>query len=117
MKKLVLSVILVIVLAGAFATVAKSAEQIEKAETVAYRKSCEETFLAESRALLTEMGYENCGVTLNRVGLEEGSWEYTLQIHHKRILKADSDKQEKIAARLKETEILKGCGTVEISFF
>lgn len=50
-----------------------------------YYQAAEQAYIKEIRNLLEEKGYSNSGVTMNRVIEEDGTREYTVTIHHRRI--------------------------------
>lgn len=50
-----------------------------------YYQAAELAYIKEIRNLLEEKGYSNSGVTMNRVIEEDGTREYTVTIHHRRI--------------------------------
>ena len=50
-----------------------------------YYKQMEQEYVTQVRGYLQGEGYENSGVALTKVLYEDGSREYTLNVHHKRI--------------------------------
>ncbi len=61
----------------------------------------EQEYAARVSSLLEEKGYCNSGITMNRVTQEDGSREYTVTIHHRRINRLDAGERD---ALLKECE-------------
>ena len=70
--------------------------------------SVDETFFEEMerdyvyrvRQYLDAEGYCNSGVTLTKVLLEDGSREYTLNVHHRRFGKLEQAKQDELKSML-----------------
>lgn len=86
MKKVALAVIVILVIFYGAAGVVKSSENRELEAAKEYRESCEKVFISDVRELLTKAGYDNCGINLSRVGDYESGWEYTVRIHHHKLL-------------------------------
>ncbi len=61
-----------------------------------YYRALEQEYVKEIRKLLAERGYCNSGVTMNRVVQEDGSRQYTITIHHRRITQLDEEQQEEL---------------------
>ena len=61
-----------------------------------YYRAMEQEYVKEIRKLLTERGYCNSGVTMNRVVQEDGSRQYTVTIHHRRITRLDEEQQNEL---------------------
>ncbi|MDE7404890.1 MAG: hypothetical protein K2M81_07280, partial [Lachnospiraceae bacterium] len=53
-------------------------------------------YVKKIRKLLTERGYCNSGVTMNRVVQEDGSRQYTVTIHHRRIMQLNEEQQKEL---------------------
>lgn len=45
----------------------------------------EEDYTQQLKSVLTDKGYRNAGITMTKIYQTDGSREYTVQIHHKRI--------------------------------
>ena len=58
-----------------------------------YYRQMEKEYVEWVRSYLQEEGYGNSGVTLTKVLYEDGSREYTLNVHHKRIDKLSESEQ------------------------
>ncbi|MDE5907785.1 MAG: hypothetical protein K2H52_03430 [Lachnospiraceae bacterium] len=69
-----------------------------------YYSTLEQEYVSEICNLLEERGYRNSGVTMNRVLQEDGSRQYTVTIHHRRIMKLDLNQQK---------ELLDACGMID----
>lgn len=65
-----------------------------------FYKKMEQDYVMQVREYLNEEGYNNSGVTLTKVFFEDGSREYTLNIHHKRIEKLTDVQREKLKQQL-----------------
>lgn len=67
-----------------------------------YYKQMEKEYVTQVKSYLQEEGYENSGVTLTKVLYEDGSREYTLNVHHKRIDKLSESEQNALRNTLEE---------------
>lgn len=67
-----------------------------------YYKQMEKEYVKQVRNYLQEEGYENSGVTLTKVLFEDGSREYTLNVHHKRIDKLPESERNALRDTLAE---------------
>lgn len=50
-----------------------------------FYEELEEDYVLRLREMLGNKGYFNAGITMTKIYQEDGSREYTVQIHHKRI--------------------------------
>ncbi len=50
-----------------------------------YYEELEEDYVVRLREMLGNKGYSNAGITMTKIYQADGSREYTVQIHHKRI--------------------------------
>ncbi|MBD5549159.1 MAG: hypothetical protein HDQ97_17530 [Lachnospiraceae bacterium] len=69
-----------------------------------YYHALEQEYIREIHELLEERGYCNSGVTMNRVIQEDGSRQYIVTIHHRRIAKLNQNQQK---------ELLNECGMID----
>ncbi|MCM1091674.1 MAG: hypothetical protein NC092_10825 [Butyrivibrio sp.] len=60
-------------------------ENLQNQEKEQWYREREGKLLSDTREYLSEKGFHNSGVTLNRVVDEDGSRAYTFTIHHARI--------------------------------
>lgn len=67
-----------------------------------YYRQAEKEYVKEVRSFLQEAGYENSGVTLTKLLCEDGTREYTLSVHHKRIGNLSLSGQEVLRQMLTE---------------
>ena len=68
-------------------------------------KQVEKEYVTQVKSYLQKEGYENSGVILTKVIYEDGSREYTLSVHHKRILKLSEFERESLCEALKNCAI------------
>lgn len=54
-----------------------------------YYKAIEQTYVEGVRDKLDGRGFKNAGISLTKVVDEDGAFEYTVSIHHRRIDKMD----------------------------
>ena len=98
----IITALLVLIAAmGISATVISQDKGMSKVEQQ-YYKEMEKEYVKDLRALLANKGYSNSGVTMNRVINEDGSMEYLVTIHHKRISKLDNTDRQKLVAECNE---------------
>lgn len=65
-----------------------------------YYREQEKVLLQEAKEYLTELGFQNSGVTLTRVVDEEGKRDYTFTIHHGKIDRMSEEERAKLAELL-----------------
>lgn len=70
------------------------------AEPESYYRQQEKALVQEARDYLNQAGFQNSGVTLNRVVDADGSIEYTMTIHHGKIDKMDEASRESLKKEL-----------------
>lgn len=58
-----------------------------------YYEEVEEDYVVRLRELLGNKGYSNAGITMTKIYQTDGSREYTVQIHHKRIDRLGADER------------------------
>ncbi len=116
MRKIVVAVVVVLVVFFGATGVAKSAENREAAEACKAREEGEAAFVTEVRMMLTEAGYENCGINLSRVGDAENGWEYTVRIHHRK-LENNVDSREVLGLKIARMADWDACDALNVEFF
>ena len=50
-----------------------------------YYEALEDAYTLRMRTLLSDKGYHNAGITMTKIYEADGSREYTVQIHHRKI--------------------------------
>lgn len=76
-------------------------EDIQRTEKECWYREREAVLLADTREYLSDAGFCNSGVTLNRVVDEEGVRSYTFTIHHRRIDCMDEAGRQRLCGELK----------------
>lgn len=100
----IITALLVLIAAmGISATVISQDKGMSKVEQQ-YYKEMEREYVKDLRTLLANKGYSNSGVTMNRIINEDGSMEYLVTIHHKRISKLDNTDKQKLVVACNEIE-------------
>lgn len=101
---LITTVILVGIIAFSVAITAKGqgSEAGANAEAEAYYRQMEEQLLDDIKAYLSELGFTNSGVTLNRIVDASENREYTFTIHHSRIDKMDAASRHDLQTTLSQ---------------
>lgn len=106
----VTTIVLIAIIAFLASCTVISQSDIGAQEIENYYRTQERELLQETKVQLTEMGFQNSGVTLTRVVDEAGKREYTFTIHHGKIDKMDEAEREELANMLLATaEIDENC--------
>ena len=100
----VITVLLILVIAFCVKGTVFSKENHERARENHYFAALEDEYLKQTKGLLEEQGYHNCGVTMTRVTLENGSREYTVLLHHRKLQKLSKDEKERLVDTLSDME-------------
>jgi hypothetical protein len=90
-------------------------EQNGRAEANRYYTVLEKEYLRQTKEALEQEGYGNCGVTVTWVAAEDGSREYTVLLHHRKLQKLSTQEQTVIIGRLSEMEFDSGNCTFSYS--
>lgn len=69
-----------------------------------YYAALEQEYLDQTRLILEEEGFRNCGVNLRWVADGDGSREYTVLLHHRKLNHMSEEEREALADRLSDTE-------------
>ncbi len=69
-----------------------------------YYHQVEQEYVKAMRTFLAEAGYKNSGVTMTYVLLENGSREYTITIHHKKISALDELQKQQLKQECKKVD-------------
>lgn len=70
----------------------------------------ENQYIAQVRERLEEQGYKNVGITMTRITEEDGTREYTVLLHHKRINALDEAERGLLVQELCDTYFpIEGC--------
>jgi hypothetical protein len=85
-----------------------SKERNECAEANQHYTAMEKEYLRQTKDALEQEGYGNCGVTVTWVAAEDGSREYTVLLHHRKLQKLSTQEQTVIIGRLSEMEFDSG---------
>lgn len=99
--------LLIVILFCAKGTV-MSKEDHERTRQNRYYAALEEEYLEKARRLFEEEGYHNCGINLTRVTLGDGSRQYRMSVHHRKLLRMSQAEHEELVNRLYETEFRDG---------
>ncbi len=100
-----ITAILVSIIAFCIAGTVEGHESGASAAEEAFYKEQEARLLQDTKAYLSELGFSNSGVTLNRIVDAEGKREYTFTIHHSRIDKMDAAGRNDLAQQLADREV------------
>lgn len=100
----VITVILVLVIVFCVKGTVFSKENNERAKANRYYALLEDAYLEEARQLLEEQGYSNCGVTMTRITEADGSREYTVLLHHRKLQKLSAEEKDVLISSLSDME-------------
>lgn len=65
--------------------------------TSEYYQGIENAYVKQVRATLDSNGFRNAGITLTKNANSEGGFDYTLQVHHRRIDNMDEFQREELS--------------------
>lgn len=91
MKRYLFCVLTIVFMISVFSMItiqARGQEEPDIADAGVYEQ-WKEDYTQLLKKVLYEKGYRNAGITMTRVCHEDGSLEYTVKIHHKRIDRLD----------------------------
>lgn len=76
----------------------------------AYYEELEDDYVEVLRDTLLSKGYRNAGITMTKVFNEDGSREYTVKLHHKRMSNLSEVAREELLMELSQVEFAdSGC--------
>ena len=101
----IVTALLVCIIAFCVAGTVKGQEPGANAEMETYYRAVEGQLLDDTKAYLSQEGFRNCGVTLNRTVDADGNREYTFTIHHSRIDKMSDAERHDLALDLASREV------------
>lgn len=96
------TVILILIAVLSVAGTVRSGTDPGQAELESYYSGLEERLLKDTRAYLDERGLLYSGVMLTRVVEADGSREYTITVHHRKIGGMTAGEREELRAALAE---------------
>lgn len=96
----ILTLALTMVICLLFHMTAQAQDRREIQLAKEYYDDLEDLYVEILRDKLSSLGYENAGITLTKVYLENGTREYTSLIHHRRIDKLSVSEQEELMSEL-----------------
>lgn len=100
----VVTVLLILIIAFGICGTAFCQVRGRNQEKEEYYRGLEQEYVEEIRGLLEEKGYCNSGVTMNRVLQEDGSRQYFVTIHHRRIMKLDANQRKELLSECRAIE-------------
>ncbi|MCR5716880.1 MAG: hypothetical protein K6G23_08545 [Lachnospiraceae bacterium] len=92
-KQFLLILLTIALIIGCIITMVQESQASEHALVTSY-ETLEANYTTALRALLSQEGYRNCGISLTKVYTEEGGRDYTVQVHHHRISRSDDATKE-----------------------
>lgn len=109
--------ILIMVTAFCCAGTVMSRTDFSREELECYYQERERQLVKDAREYLRQQGYENSGVMMTRVVEADGSREYTISIHHGRIMELDETERQQLAEGLRDIAYLDEACTFSMNFF
>ena len=108
--------LMVCVILGTVLTVKSQSSETIRISDEAY-KEFEKEYISNVRTALLEKGYDNSGVTLTKEYCENGTRNYEILIHHKRITSLSTEEQSVLKEELLQIPFpMQGC-KFEYKFF
>ncbi|MDE7131680.1 MAG: hypothetical protein K2O65_07760 [Lachnospiraceae bacterium] len=98
------AVLLVLIIISGVKGTVMSKENSERARQNRHYAALEEEYRERTQVLLEEEGYHNCGINLTWVACEDGSREYTLLLHHRKLSRLTDEEKVALQNILAETE-------------
>lgn len=89
----IITVLLVLIIAFCISGTAIGQNRSDAGAEEQYCQAAEQEYIQEIRNLLKEKGYSNSGITMNRVIEEDGTREYMVFIHHRRISRLSEEEK------------------------
>lgn len=71
-----------------------------------YYRQIESEYLSDVRDKLTDSGFSNAGLSLTKQVDDNGAFDYTLSVHHRRIEKMDVAERAKLTDMITENDIV-----------
>lgn len=100
----IMTVILVLIIVFCVKATVMSRESKVGNKNNGYYAVLEEEYLNRARQLLEEEGLRNCGVDLRWVADMDGTREYTMLLHHRRLERMSEQEKAELQDRLTEVE-------------
>lgn len=100
----VLTVLLVLIIVFCVKGTVTSRESAESGKKNHYYAVLEQAYLDRTQQLLEEQGLRDCGVNLRWVAEADGSREYTILLHHRKLNRMTEQEKSVLADMLAETE-------------
>ena len=100
----VLTILLLLVIIFCVKGTVMSKENNERARQNHYYAVLEKEYLMRTQSLLEEEGYRNCGINMRRVTYEDGSREYTVLLHHRKLDRMSSEEKMVLEELLSKKE-------------
>lgn len=103
--RILAAVLIMIIIFGMKGTVmSKESARSTRAKQNRHYAAMEAEYRERTQELLEEEGYHNCGINLTWVAYEDGSREYTLLLHHRKLGRLSVAERSALQNRLTETE-------------
>ncbi|MCH5263815.1 MAG: hypothetical protein J1F42_12970 [Lachnospiraceae bacterium] len=100
----ILTVILILIIVFCVKATVMSRENTAGSKNNKYYAALEEEYLNRTRQLLEEEGLRNCGVDLRWVADVDGTREYTMILHHRKLDRMSAQEMAELTDRLTAAE-------------
>lgn len=98
------TVLLILIIAFCISGTVISQNKHGSREEAQYFNAIEQEYTEAVRKLLSEKGCENSGITMTRVTDTDGSREYTVTIHHRRLKSLSEEKKQELLSECNNLE-------------
>lgn len=106
-----LTILLVLIIVFCMRGTVMSMGNRQRAEENRYYLALEKEYLQNAREFLHGQGLENCGVMMTRMTNEDGSREYMIRIHHRKLKGMDRAGKAELQRELSRREFGKDACT------
>lgn len=78
-------------------------------------REMEEQYRMQVQTVMAQAGYPNSGVTMTYVVSDDGSRQYTVQIHHKRLENMKMEEQEQLKHKVSDVKLAAGSCSLSLT--
>lgn len=104
----IITVLLVLVIVFCIRGTVFSKENDKRARENQYYAVMQDEYVKQAKQRMEEQGYSNCGVTVTWVVQSDGSREYTVLLHHRKLEKLSPEEKGEVIRSLSDMEFGRG---------
>lgn len=86
----------------------RKAQSIYSEEQEQQYREMENQYRIQVQTIMAQAGYPNSGITMTYVVSDDGSRQYTVQIHHKRLENMKMEEQEQLKHKVSDVKLAAG---------